>query len=379
MRMTDVGCKLGFEMRMMCKTFGVRVCVALFGACASAVFAADPADARAEFQKALDRIDGSREELNAELQGAYLRRLREIQSELETQGLVRNAVAVFDEISRTTKTKTLPTVPAPDPVEMRDVQLAAIAKWQQISYSNEHEVVNLAGRYLQFLAQSGKGSPEVDSERERVLLLPRLRAALKATSGNAPDPAALYGTATNANGELKFRPLKLATGSGEELAARLNYDLQASMAEDDSKLRTRKTSSALSTTLGEDGLAIYRTRFSVGARSESLPAGCRLVVTYFSRSLVEKERRRENTELIPLPPLAKGESYTADGQGLSVGRSYATTQSTRGYASISSAGSEWYGMVIELQSPDGRTILQRFSPQSLERELLRDEAKNSVR
>lgn len=351
--------------------------------CAGAASVSDVAESKAEFEKSLARIVGTQEEQSAELQAAYVRRLREIGLELEGQGLVRGAVVVFDEVSRTLKTKTLPTVPASEPVDMRDVQTVVIGKWQQLTYSNEQEVVHLAGRYLQHLAQNrgdgAKNANEVDAERERVLLLPRLRAALKTTSGTPPDLAALIAAATNGTGNLKFKPLKLAPAESEELTARLNFDLQAMMAEDESRLRARKTSSALSTTFGEDGIAVYRTKFLVGARGETLPVGCRLVVTYYSRSLVERERQRESTETFELPPLAKGESTTVEGRGLAVSRSYSNTQSTRGYASVSVAGQEWYGAIIELLAPDGRSLLKRYSPQSLERELVRDAEKSAAR
>lgn len=349
---------------------------------ASLAMAAGVADLGAEFDKALQRIDGAIEEQRAEMNALYVKRLREIQTDLEAQGQVRGAVAVFDEISRSTKAKTLPPLPAVDPVELHDAQLQFIARSQQVQYSNEMEVVRLASRCMQALAQAramlnDSAAKAIDEERNRILALPRLRAALKATAGTPPDVQAIYASATNS--DLKYRSVKLTPGDSEALSMRLAYDLQLGLAEDDSKLRVRKSTSSYASTHSEDGVVVYKTRFTVAARGDTLPAGCRIMATYYSRSLTDRERKRETTESIDLPTLERGQSYTLDGQGLSLVRSYSTTASTRGYAGLSVQGQEWYGLVVDLLDPEGRLMLHRCSPQSLERELERDAEKSAVR
>lgn len=347
------------------------------------VRAATLAEVRAEFDKAIQRLDGSREEQEAVFIAQYIKGLREIQSTLESQGQIRGVVAVFDELSRCTKAKSLPKAPAAEPVELYDLQIRFMSQLEQQQYSNELEIVRLAGRYVQALAQGAALSSdqsttaEVIAERERILTLPRLRTALKATAGTPPDIKAVYAAVTNV--DLRFRSLKLTSSDTEALSMRMAYDLQVSLAEDDSKLRVSKSTSSLATSQSESGYMGYRTRFIVTARSDALPAGCRVIATYYSRSLTDRSRKLEDVETVDLPAIEKGQSYALNGKGITLTRSYSTTSSTRGYNTVSVHGQEWYGLVVELQSADGATLLHRSHPQTLERELERDAEKSSVR
>lgn len=341
---------------------------------------------REEYDKSVLRIDGGIEEQRAEIIAKYLQQLRRLQGDLQSQGQVRGAVAVFDEISRCNKARVLPPTVSSEPIELRDAQTQSIIQLQQAQYSNEMEIVRLSGRYLQALSQAreamnGRGDAEgvrsFEEERDRVLALPRLRLALKATSGPPPDSLASLGGAKVASltGDLKYHTVKLSSSDLEELTARMNFEVMAGLAEDDSKVNVRKSLSGAATSRSEDGATIYRTRFVVTARGDTLPAGCRLVASYYSRSLTEKDRKRESTESLLLPTLERGQSYTVDGQGLTLYKASSTTVSTRGAPSMSLYGKEWYGMTVELQDPDGRAILKRFSPQSLERDIERDAAR----
>ena len=356
------------------------ICV-VAAAVASASFAAGvPLDElHGAFDRALQEFDKALDEQHAEYNAAYLKRLHEIQAELESQGRVRSAVAIFDEIARYEKLKSLPPAPVSDPVELRDAQLQAILRWQQVQYSNETEIVRLSGRYLQALSQSRDGTrdEQIDAERLRVLTSPRVRSALKFTAGSAPDAQTVLAMTNNA--DLKFRSVKLYPREGEQLANRLNFDLQTAVAEDDSKIHIRKSVNSWAATRSEDGTLTYKTRFSVTARGDSLPPGCRIVATYFSRSLADRERKRENSEAIDLPALDKGATYTVEGRGLTVFRSYASTTSTRGYGGQSAQGQEWLGMIVELLDADSRPLLHRCAPQSIERDMERDAEKTTSR
>jgi hypothetical protein len=124
--------KTGWLARRKAAAAGV---VFALGAGLASALAAGLADVRSEFNKALA---------------------------LESQGQVRGVVAVFDEISRCAKARTLPAAPAVEPVELHDVQVQFLTQIQQQQYSNEMEIVRLSGRYLQTLAQGGSspgGSP----------------------------------------------------------------------------------------------------------------------------------------------------------------------------------------------------------------------------
>lgn len=347
------------------------------------VRAATLAEVRVEFDRAIQRLDGSREEQDAVFIAQYIKGLREIQSALETQGQIRGVVAVFDELSRCTKAKSLPKAPAAEPVELYDLQIRFMSQLEQQQYSNELEVVRLAGRYVQALAQgaatsSGQATTaEVIAERERILTLPRLRAALKATAGPPPDIKAVFASVTNV--DLRFRSLKLTSSDTEALSMRMAYDLQVSLAEDDSKLRVSKSTSSLSTSQSESGYVGYRPRFIVTARSDTLPPGCRVVATYYSRSLTDRTRKLEDIETIDLPAIEKGQSYALNGRGITLTRSYSTTSSTRGYNTVSVHGQEWYGLVVQLQTADGAILLHRSNPQTLEREVERDGGKTLPR
>lgn len=377
----------GYVRRMTALRTIVLLLIAL--SASGAMAAKEIAPWREEYDKSVQRIDGGIEEQKAEIVAHYLQQLRRIQTDLQSQGQVRGAVAVFDELSRCNKARLIPTNVVPEPIELRDAQAQAIIQMQQTQYSNEMEIVRVSGRYLQALSQgretmNARGDAEgvrtFDEERDRILALPRLRVALKATSGPPPDSLASAGGAKPAGitADLKYHSVKLSSSETEELTARMNFDVLAGLAEDDSKVNVRKSVLGASTTRSEDGATIYRTRFVVTARGEELPAGCRLVVAYYSRSLTEKERKRESTESLLLPSLERGQSYTVDGQGLTLYKASSSTTTTRGAQGMSMYGKEWYGMMVELLDQEGRVILKRFSPQSLERDIERDAAKASI-
>ena len=335
---------------------------------------------RDEFEEGTRRIDGTLQSARAELGDAYVTQLRRLGRDLQAQGQLRSLVAIRDEADRFDKSRTPPAAASKEPPELRDAQVQFMARLAQVAYSNELEVVKLGARYLQAIAvrrteaESNGDTAGVtawDTETSRVLAQARIRQALKATETVPADPpvAGEVKAASAATAEWDFRPLRLYRPNTEDLTARLNYELISELGEDLSRVRIRKSVGGVTMALSEEGVASYRVRIQIRANGADLPSGCKIVLTYFSRSLIEHERQRETMEEIDLPTITRGQSYTAEGKGVDLYRSTANTTSLRGASGVSVQGREWYGVAIELRDSEDRVILQRFSPQSLEREL----------
>lgn len=335
---------------------------------------------REEFDAGTRRIDASLQTARAEMGDTYVTQLRRIGRELQAQGQIRSLVAIRDEADRFDKTRTPPATAMKEPPELRDTQLQFMARLQAISYSNELEVVRLGSRYLQAIAirradAETAGDADAlhawDTETTRVLGLPRLRQALKATETVPSDPlvAGEVRTAATAAQQWDYRSLRLYRPNTEDLTARINFELVSELGEDLSRLRIRKAVGGVTMSTSEEGVASYRVRTEIRANGTDLPSGHKIVLTYYSRSLVEHERQRETVEEIVLPAIARGQTYTAEGKGVDLYRSTANTTNMRGASGVSVQGREWYGVVIELRDSEDRVILQRFTPQSLEKEM----------
>jgi len=99
-----------------------------------------------------------------------------------------------------------------------------------------------------------------------------------------------------------------------------------------------------------------------------VPAGSRIVAEYFARSLTDNVREYVKSEEMILPGIYAGESYTADLKGFTVTQSISVSGSTSGLTR-SYTGTEFYGVIVSLLSPQGAVVMQRFFPQYLSRYL----------
>lgn len=385
--MQDTGCKMGFEISVMKRLAGYLIA----GLLALGAFAADKdrlATLRTEFDSELARLDKAGLAQRTEIGALYIARLREVQLELQAQGQVRGLVAIGDEILRFSKSSTFPPAPtAAIPVELRTIQEQFLSHLSQAQMSNDMDVVRLTGRHVQALAAARTPFAEkddkavvfkFDDERDRVLALPRVRLALKTTEA-ANDPQAYLaqnGITTNVPAS-DYRVVKVFHPQSEDLETRLGYELTVALAQDDSRLSVRKSTGPGTLAHSEDGYTTHKPRLTLLCRNKSLPAGSRLIISYYTRSLVDRERKRASAEAFALPALERGQSHVIDCRGLATYRSVAAIVNLRGAPTESVLGSEFYGLVIEILDENNRPILQRFSPQSLERDLDREAEKNS--
>ena len=349
---------------------------------AGILYAAEPAnltELRDEFEHELQRLDTAGLAQRNEISDLYLSRLQELELELQSQGQVRGLMGIHDEIARFAKTRIPPSTATAQPIELRELQDHFLVRWQQTQTSNQMEVVRLAGRYVQTLANLRMPLAEkndksrlkaLDVERDRVLALPRLRQALKSTE-TTTDPQAYLAQNESAAGkqDVDLRALRLFHAPAEDLETRLGYEVNASLATDESKLRTRKGTSAGQFSHAEEGYTTYKPYATLICRNKELPSGCRMTISYYSRSLTDREKKRESIETFALPALTKGQTYSIDGKGITLYRNTAVVTYFRGTPSQSIQGSELFGLIIEVRDENGKTVLQRYTPQSLEREM----------
>jgi len=318
--------------------------------------------------------------LNA-LGDEYLQALRNLKNEMQTNAQFRGLVEVHDEIARFAKARVLPPHPIEEPVELHDAQALYQLKTIQTQFSNEFALVRLADRYVQQLAavreiveKMGGSSAmlrAVDEECERVVNLERLRRALEGTKVRPPSSLEVgtNGLASAAETEQVRRPMDLCRPANESLQTTIGYAIRATVFEDFSRIKTRKTEGV---TKGRttDGQTAYVPRIVLTCQRGEVPSGSRLVIEYYSRALTEHAHHREAVESVLLPRLDRGENFTVEAKGIQLYR-FEQVMANRGVGGVTRNfyGSEFYGLILHLVDPDGRVLLQRFAPQALEHEL----------
>jgi hypothetical protein len=142
-----------------------------------------------------------------------------------------------------------------------------------------------------------------------------------------------------------------------------------SLLEDTSRVKVRESVAGASNARSEEGPVAYTPRVTIAARNAEIPPDAEMTIEYYTRSLTDSGCVRESSETLPLPRVARGESATLEGRGLSLWRSNAVSHSGRGPGSQSYSGRELYGMVITLRDAEGAVLLLRFTPQQLAREV----------
>lgn len=347
-------------------------------ACGAVSLPKDALKAREAFEVGLQVVTKENEKQIAQLGDEYLQQLRKIESDMQVNGQLRGLVVVHDELARFATARAFAGAPVNEPVELRDVQARVQIRILQVQYSNEFELVKLGERYVQELglareAEGKQGATAMvktlDEERDRVLALPALRRALESTKIRPPTTMAALTNMLNVSGTESRRQLDIFRASSEPLQAAIGYKLKISIFEDMAQLRPRKADGAGSKMRAVDGVIGYIPRFVLSCQHSEIPSGSRLVVEYYSRSLADRARRRELVENIVLPRLERGESYTVDGKGVQLQRSEQTTSIPYSGVSRYIPGSEFYGLIIHVVDPARRVLMQRFLPQSLERDV----------
>ena len=308
----------------------------------------------------------------------YLGQLITLEREMQSNGQFRCVVVIHDEAGRFAKARTMPPRPLDEPVELRDVQALYQYKLLQTQYSNEVALVKLAERYIQELAtargvvdKQGSASTlkSVDEELERVIGLARLRRSLDLTKIRPPSSLDSVTNSVADGSERVRRIMELNRPSGESLQATIGYSMRAAVYEDLSRLKSRKSDGAGLKGRSLDGQVVYTPHVTIACQHSEVPSGSKLVIEYFSRSISDRKRHRESMESVLLPRIDRGESYTIETKGLQLYRSEAINTISRVGVSKNYAGSEFYGLILHLVDPDDHVLLQRYAPQSLERDV----------
>ena len=338
----------------------------------------EAAPLRDAFETSLSGLDSERAAQLKQLGADYEVGLRKLRGELEEAGRLRPLLAVHDELARFSKTRD-PAGPGADSVELATLQSAYLSRSQQVAYSNDLEVIRLAERYVQALAELRAGLLKakaeeavkgVDEERDRLLSLGRLRSALRATLTNPPaEPNGSSGSATNGLAAGKARTLRMYRLANEDVAKVMGYTMSLSLLEDSSRLKVRESEAGMTTTRSEDGPVIYTPRITIASRNSEIPPDCDMTIDYYTRSFTDNGYRKESSETLPLPRVARGESATVEGRGLSLWRSISVTHTGRGADTRSYSGSELYGMAVTIRDSRNEVVLLRFTPQTLARDL----------
>jgi hypothetical protein len=84
--------------------------------------------------------------------------------------------------------------------------------------------------------------------------------------------------------------------------------------------------------------------------------------------LTETDYYRESHETLALPRLARGETATVEGVGISLWRMNSISRASRGSGTRAYSGSELFGLILTIRDGAGSILLRAFSPQQLARE-----------
>ncbi len=336
--------------------------------------------ARETFEVGLEVSDKQGAERLKTLGDEYLKQLVGIEREMQSNAQFRALVTVHDEWLRFHKARLMPPRLLEDPVELKELQALTQFRLLQTQYSNELALVKLAEHYVQELSSvrannEKQGTASVlktlDEERDRVLGLVRLRKALDLTKIRPPASldAITNSVADAGDNDRVRRVMELNKPNNEALQATIGYAIRTVIYEDTSRIKARKSEGAGSRGRSFDGMVLYTPRITIVSQHSEVPSGSKLVIEYFSKSIADRLRHRETSESVLLPRIDRGESYTFEPKGLQLYRSEQVTTIQRVGVSRSYGGNEFYGLILHLLDPDGRVLLQRFSPQSLDREL----------
>ena len=376
---------------MIQRRIRVQAALAILSAGATLVFAAGLPKAaqplREVFENRMTQIDKENERRLMEIGLAYEDKLRQIEYEMQIAGRLRELVAVYDERARFSKTQApAPIVPGTEPVELKGAQEALQKLYQYAQYSNEISIVRLTGQYLQAMAGARKDAAEagddaglkaIDEERDRVIALARIRKALKgslvdpATNLAAAAVAAAMGTAISSDitDQRTERDLRMYRLSTESPVAVMGYSIGVTLVEDRSKVRGSKTEGKKTYSESFSGPIGFQPRVTVACRNGEVPPGSRIIIEYFSRSVVDGVRKYVSTEAMTLPGIAKGEQQEFEFKGIWLTRTEGLSATVRVGSSKTYSGDEFHGLIVSLVDGDGRVLVQRFNPQSLDREV----------
>ena len=334
--------------------------------------------ARDNFETGLHQTVNDSEKHVTAIGADYLERLRALESAMQIKGQFRGLVTIHDEIVRFTKERTLVGQPLAELVELHKTQADFQAKLVQEQYDNGCALLHLAERYVQELALARETAEKqgatavirgLNEERDRVIGLANLRAALETTKVHAPAAVTVPMNVKTVADERVRRQLDIYRPSAEPLQAMIGYNLRASLLEDVSKLNQRRAEGANGKMHGLDGQIGYVPHIVLSCQRGEIPSGSRLVIEYFSRSLTSHTHRRETVESVLLPRVEHGESYTVEAKGIQLFRSEQIMSTMRVGVSRNFTGSEFYGLILHVVDPDGHVLVQRFTPQALAREL----------
>jgi hypothetical protein len=375
---------------------------------AVAVPAAAPtlADLKKQFETAMRDAQKANREALKNLRQLYSDNLAKLQAELQAKGEMQVVLTIRDEKARFEQAGDIPPAAlVTEPAALRKAQDDWNASCQQAPVAQAQKLVGLSEKYMQQLAQLQKsltakndqeGLKAVNEETDRLLgnnvireALALVKAAKPATPEKVATPAPVKPepAKTEATTPVKAEPAKLVEvgaykfyPTGKEPAAkdlrdqRLEYPtaerrnsayfymLSAKVYFDKAKMSGDKHNYTYYSTKIEAGDLVTFPRVTLASRNKEIPEGGKLVIQYFSRHITKlTDVREERVEHITLPLIARGQSLTVDGQGISLSKS--DRHDSDGYRVRS--GREYYGIVLTVADADDKIIIQQCSPSSL--------------
>jgi hypothetical protein len=359
------------------------------------------ADLKKQFETTMrDAQKANRDNLKT-LRQTYVDSLAKLQAALQAKGEMQAVLTVRDEKTRFEAAGEIPsTALATEPAALRKAQDDWNASLQQAQVAQAQKLVAISEKYMQQLSQlqnaltaknDQEGLKAVSDETDRLLGNNVIREALalaKTAKPATPDKPATATTTppkpdTPAKppeakvfevGDYKFYPTgkepvakdlkdqRLEFATAERRNAAFFYSLGAKVYFDKAKLHTSRRPGYDTTIKEEAGDLFSVPRITLASRNKDIPEKSTLVIQYYSRHIARaSDVREERVEHIATPALARGQSLTVDGEGITLYK----YDYRSGYGYRERSGREYYGLIISLFDPDGKMLIQQCTPSSL--------------
>ena len=338
-----------------------------------------------QFEAAIKEAQQRGREKFESAQQKYLDAIEVLEADLQDAGQLQGLITLREEKKRFAQDNDIPkSAIVSEPEGLRQLQASSRSRLQADRREQALLVVTLSQKYMRDLSllqkmlalrSDEKAIADIRTEKDNLLDNNVVREALAMLrsvrgGGDAEVTAASDATATasaDTTAEApKFRfytpgkepvlasqslhPVHLIAPNAEQTANALNFQLNAS-----TYTRTIETD--------KKNYAVIL-RLTLTAKGKDVPADSKLVVDYFSHGAgATSGYKKESTEIIPQPKLARGMAIVMDTAGILM-----PVAPPRQLKKTEKAEKEFYGVVLSLFNADGKLLYQQCSLPALVKE-----------
>jgi hypothetical protein len=319
-------------------------------------------------------------------QQKYIETIETLENDLQDAGQLQGLITLREEKKRFAHDNDIPkNALVSEPEGLRQLQATTRSRLQADRREQALLLVTLSQKYMRDLSILQKASAlrsdekavaDLRAEKDRLLdnnVVREALAMLRSIRGGGEAEVAADGAATAPAGggaaeapKARFftpgkepmlasqalRPLHLVAPNAEQTANALSYQFAAS-----TYVRPLE--------VDKKNFAVIL-RLTLIAKGKDVPADSKLVVDYFSHGAgATSGYKKESSEIIPQPKLARGMAILMDTVGITM-----PVPPPRQLKKTERAEKEFYGVVLSLFNADGKLIYQQCSLSALVKECI---------